>query len=683
MSAAPGTAVSADVGGTFTDIVCVDERDGTVVVGKSATVVDDPVGGIIAALAGTGTQIADVPRFLHGTTIGINSLLERTGAPVGLLTTDGFRDVLGIGTGTWPPYRMSWTPPEPLVRRRRCREVRESVRGDGTVERAVDPDEVLARTEELLALGAEAIAVCFINAFADPSNERLAGRAIRERHPDLAVVLSTELTRQFREVERAATAVAEAYLRPRMRRYFDRLADGLAAADFSGRLFITSSDGGVMGVRQARDRALRTLVSGCASGVSGGAFIADARGWQNVLAIDMGGTSFDAAVIQDGRPGVVATAAVGGLRFLVPMIDLATIGAGGGSIASVDAAGGLSVGPQSAGAVPGPACYDRGGERPTVTDAALVSGLLPERLLDGAMRIRPDLARRAVEDHVARPLGLSLEQAAAGIMTVIEARMAQTLEELTIGRGLDPREFTVLAYGGGGPLVAARLAIELGAYRVVVPRHPGVFSALGMQTLDVVHDFNRTLVGRLADTPSEALDAVFDELAGEAAGVLESEDIAADRIQLLREVEMRYEGQEHTLAVPVGAAGPEPEALRAAFDARHRVTFGFAVDDEVEIVGYHVRAVGLLAKARITAGADAGPDASAARTGVRTVHDRASGTGEWAVYRRDLLGPGNRFDGPAIVEELTATTVVPPGFHVEVDPDGHLVMTRTGEAAGG
>jgi N-methylhydantoinase A len=679
-------SVSTDIGGTFTDVVTVDERDGQVVVGKSATVAEDPIGGIAAGLEGTGVGLSEASRFLHGTTIGINALLERKGAAVGFLTTAGFRDVLTIGTGSWPPYRMTWNRPEPLVPRSRCREVKERVRADGTIEQPLDPQDVLDSVEVLLGAGAESIAVCLYNSYAQPAHERIAGEVIREHYPDLVVVLSHELSRRYREVERGSTTVAEAYLRPKMRNYFDRLNIGLDAASFEGQLLITSSDGGAMGVNQARDRALRTLVSGCASGVSGAASIASSNGWPDVLTIDMGGTSFDAAVIRAGTPNVIQSAELAGLRFLIPMIDLATIGAGGGSIASVDSAGGLNVGPGSAGAVPGPACYARGGELPTFTDAALVSGLLPEELLSGGMDLRKDLAEQAISRHVSDPLGLSLTDAAAGITAVVEARMAQTLEELTVGQGLDPRDFTVMAYGGGGPLVATRLAAEIGATRAVIPVHPGVFSALGMQTLDVVHDFSRTWISGLSETDPATIAGFFDQLCAEAQAVLEAESVDRELIQLHRSVELRYEGQEHALLIPSlevqgGDLGVSvTKRLAKALDRAHQATFGFTIEGDAEIVGFQVRAIGQLPKASFASRTSAGADASAAMTGSREVHDRSSGTAAWPVYRRDLLEPGNRLKGPAVVEELTATTVVSPGFDLEVHHEGHLVLTSDGSA---
>ena len=677
----PRISVSADVGGTFTDVVTVDERDGTVVVGKSETVAEDPAAGVIEGLEGIGMHLADGTRFLHGTTIGINALLERKGATVGFITTEGFRDIQIIGTGSWPTYRMAWDQPKPLVPRRRCSEVRERIRADGSIEHPLNTAEVLQRVDELLGHGVEALAVCLFNAYANPVHERMAGTAIREHHPDLPVVLSHELTRRYREVDRALTTCAEAYLRPRMRRYYDRLLGGLDGAGFRGQLFITSSDGGVMGADQARNRALRTLVSGCASGVSGAAFTAERSGWSDVLAIDMGGTSFDAAVIRGVTPAVVQSAEVAGLRFQLPMIDLATIGAGGGSIASVDVAGGLRVGPESAAAVPGPACYARGGVAPTFTDAALITGLLPERLLSGGMQLHADLAHAAIERRVATPLGLSVEETAAGIISVIETRMAQTLEELTIGRGLDPRSFTIMAYGGGGPVVAAQLASKLGVGRVVVPTHPGVFSALGMQTLDIVHEFSLTRLSSLGQTDAEMIASAFQELCDEATAVLRAEGVEDQLIQLLRSLEMRYDGQEHTIPVPLGRVVElaDPADIRQTFDDLHEATFGFTIDGEVEIVGYVVRAIGMLPKPYIGADAPGGEDPSSALTRSRAVRQRETGTSEWPVYRRDLLKPGNSIPGPAIIEELTATTVVTGGFGATVDGYGDLVL-ETSEA---
>jgi N-methylhydantoinase A len=666
-------SISTDIGGTFTDVIVVD-GDGAVLVAKSPTVPDDPIQGVIAALDGAGISVTDADRFFHGTTIGINALLERKGAKVGFITTSGFRDLLEIGDASWPPYRLTWSKPPRLVAPRLIREVDERILSDGSIEQPLDPVEVLAAAGELRDLGAEVIAVCLYNAYVDPIHERRADEVIATAMPELSVVLSHELSRRYRETERATTTVAEAYLRPRMRRYFDDLAEGLERAGFDGRLLITTSDGGVMGRGLAARRALRTLVSGCAGGVSGAAVIGAENGWRNLLTIDVGGTSFDAAVIRDAEPALLQTAELAGLRFLVPMIDLATIGAGGGSIAGVDSAGGLSVGPRSAGAVPGPACYGRGGELPTFTDAALLTGRLPTELLGGGMQIGTTLAEAALRREVAEPLGMSVGDAAAGVIAVIEARMAHTLEELTIGRGLDPRDFTMLAYGGGGPLVATGLAAELGISRVVVPRHPGAFSALGMQMLDIVHDFAQTRLHSLADVDEAEIGASFDELCAEAVEVLRDERVPDADVVVLRSLEMRYGGQEHTLVVAVPS---DLSRLAEAFGEQHHAAFGFTLDVDVEIVGYRVRAIGRLARPALGELSRGDGDPRAALIGHRIVLDRAlPDAGPWPVYDRLLLKAGDRIPSPAIVQETTATTVVSHGFNVVVTPQGHLELTQ-------
>ena len=459
---------------------------------------------------------------------------------------------------------------------------------------ALDDGDVVEKTRSLVEAGAEAIAVCLVNSYAEPAHEARVGKLIAQEFPDVLVVLSSQLTRRYRELPRTVTAVGEAYLRPRMQRYFDELRSGLRSRDFHGQVFVTSSDGGVMGLDLARDRALRTLVSGCASGIAGAASVATMSGWDDIIALDMGGTSFDAAIIRNGHPAMLPTAELAGFEFLMPMLDLATIGAGGGSIATVDSVGSLSVGPRSAGSMPGPVCYGRGGTEPTVTDAAVVAGLLPTELLGGRMALLADDARSAVEKHVAEPLGLSVPEAAAGILAVVEGKMAQLLEEMTIGEGLDPRTFTLFAYGGGGPLVAARLAEQLGSRRVVVPRYPGVFSAWGMQTLDAVQEFSRTYILNPRGLPAEDLAVPFDEMVEQARAALASEGFSSEQISILRLVEMRYESQEHTLLIPFDDAGAD--ALRAAFDTAHHEAFGFTVPGEAEIVTYRLRAIGALPK---------------------------------------------------------------------------------------
>ncbi|MFD1715011.1 hydantoinase/oxoprolinase family protein [Amnibacterium flavum] len=666
-------AASVDVGGTFTDVVTLDLADGTIVVGKQPTVAEAPAEGIVAALESADAAPEQIERFTHGTTIGINTLLQRRGAKVGFLATRGFRDMLVLRTSSWPAFRLTWDAPSPIVPRSLSAEVDGRVRADGTVETDLDLEQVVARTRELIGRGAESIAVCFINSYAYPEHERRAGEAIREAFPGLEVVLSHELTRRYREFQRASTAVGEAYLRPTMARYFDRLEEGMVARGFDGRLLITSSDGGVMGVELARERALRTLVSGCAAGVAGAAVVARAGGWSDIIAIDMGGTSFDAALVRGGLPTMTPSAEIAGEHYLMPMLDLATIGAGGGSLASVDDVGALEVGPRSAGSTPGPVSYGRGGTEPTFTDAAVVTGLLPTTLIDGGMTLDAAAARTAIADRIAGPLGIDVDAAAAGILRVVEAKMARLLEEMTVGQGVDPRSFAIFAYGGGGPLVAARLAEELGIGTVVIPPHPGVFSAWGMQTLDVVQERSRTLIRNPEDFAPEDLVAPFGELVDEAVATLRAEGVDESHSTLLRFVEMRYEGQEHTILIPFDDGGST--ALRAAFDAAHQSAFGFTVDGGTEILTYLVRAIGELPKPPFTAAQHA-TGTGRARTS-REVRDRSAGTrSTWPVWSRIDILEGIRVEGPAIVEEPTTTTVLPPGWTAVIDDKGNLVMSR-------
>lgn len=668
----PLASASADVGGTFTDVVVVDRTTGVVHVAKAPTVADDPARGIIDAIAKTQVPPSAMDRFVHGTTIGINTLLQRHGAKVGFLTTRGFKDLLLIGRGNWPSFRLTWDRPTPLVPGRLAVEVNERVKADGTVIDALDEAEVIAKARELVESGAEAIAVCFINAYAMPQHERRAGEIIREHFPDIVVCLSHDLSRRYREYDRAVTATGEAYLRPRMRTYFDKLSNGMAEGGFAGRLFITASDGGVMSVEQARDRALRTLVSGCASGVAGAAVVASASGWNDVLAIDMGGTSFDAAIIQHGHPSISPTAVVAGFEFQVPIISLSTIGAGGGSIAYLDSAGGLHVGPESAGARPGPACYGHGGTRPTFTDAALVAGLIPEQILEGEMTLDREKAIEVISREIAEPLGLSVSEAASGIIGIVEARMAMLLEEMTVGNGLDPRDFTLFAYGGGGPLVAARLAEELGIRRIVIPQHPGVFSAWGMQTLDVVQEASVTKLIVPSTASGAELSAPFEELIAETSAQLRREGFGPDDITMLRFVEMRYESQEHTLLIPYDDRGAD--AMHTAFDTAHAARFGFTVPGGVEIVTYRVRAIGKLEKPAFADAPAAEPFDGPARS--RQVDHRAVGAARpWNVLDRRHISTETPVQGPALVEEPTATTVVPEGWNARID-EGKLVLER-------
>jgi N-methylhydantoinase A len=671
---------AVDVGGTFTDLVVLDEQTGEVSYAKAPTTPQQPARGVLDAIRKSVLELPEATTFFHGTTLGINTMLERKGARTGLITTRGFRDVLEIGRMLWPMYQLHWDQPAPLVPRYLRKEVTERVRADGSVLTPLAEAEVRPVVEALLAEGVESIAVCFLHSYAHPEHELRVAEIIEAEFPGVAVTVSHKVTQEYREFERTATTVGDAAIHPRMARYIDDLDLSLRDGGFGGSFLLTRCDGGVMSALEARERPIRTLISGPASGVMG--TVAASRWLEigNVIGIDMGGTSFDAALVIDHEPQVASLTKIEGLPLLVPVIELATIGAGGGSIAWIDAGGALNVGPQSAGADPGPISYGKGGTEPTFTDAALVSGLLDaDGFLGGEMKLDVAAAREGIERAIARPLGLSVEDAAAGIVALTEANMAATLEELTIGKGLDPRDFSLFAYGGGGPLVAGALARRLSIPTVIVPPSPATFSAWGMLTLDVVHDFSRTSLAELDRIDGATVRGRFLELAEQAKAVLEREGIPADRQRLLLTVEMRYEGQEHTLAIPADSAleaDVDLGRLRSSFNAQHELVYGYSMQNPVEVTTYRIRAVGTLEKPR-RPGSERG-DESPGQALVgrrRALHRESGGEFEWTVYDRSKLRAGNRLAGPAIVVEVANTTLVAPGQELAVDELGNLVIS--------
>lgn len=677
--------IAVDVGGTFTDVLVLDRGTGELWSDKAPTMPDTPTQGVLNAVNGVGIILEEPDAFFHGTTLGLNTLLERKGSKTGLITTRGFRDELEIGRLSWPMYRLHWDRPPALVPRYLRREVRERILADGTIEEPLDEDELRHAIDRLRGEGVESIAVCFLHSYAYPFHELRAGEILAAEYPDLDYTLSHLVTREYREYERSATTVVDAMIRPQMVRYIDDLASSISTAQLTNRrldskLFITRCDGGVMSADEVKTASVRTLISGPASGVMGAVALGRHLDIDNIIAIDMGGTSFDASIIIDGAPRINSLTRVGGVPLLMPVIELATIGAGGGSIARIDAGGALEVGPESAGAVPGPACYGRGGTQPTFTDAAVVSRLIdPKKFLSGKMELDVSAAEKALHQYVGDPLGLSVEEAASGVVTLTEANMAATLEEITVGKGHDPREFVLLAYGGGGPLVASALAARLEIPHVIIPVSPATFSAWGMLTLDIVHDFSKTIVGALAGMSVSDILETYQALEREASATLDREGVPEERRATLRSLDMRYENQEHTLSIPIsgGSLGDLIiEELRNTFDKHHERAYGYSIGDPVEAVTYRVRAVGFLDKPKPSKTPSGGVRADSAVTGSRSAVHRESGAGlSWSVIDRVLLRAGNRVDGPAIVEEASSTTLVGPADFVEVDEFGNLVLS--------
>lgn len=675
--------VGVDTGGTFTDICLFEEETGRVAVWKLSSTPADPSSaiaeGVAQGMARLGADPAAIAYFGHGTTVATNALIQHRGVRTGLITTQGFRDLLEIGRQKRPDlYDLQVDKPPTLVPRDLRLEVPERVRHTGAVETPLDEDALRAAARRLREAEVTAVAVCFLYSFLRPEHERIARRILEEEIPGAFLTMSHESAPEFREFERLSTAVVNCYLGPVLQGYVRRLAERLRDLGVPVPPQLTQSNGGVIGVEAAARLPVRLVLSGPASGVVGAREIGRAAGIPDLLTFDMGGTSTDVALLQGGEARMAPEATVHGYPIKAPMLDIHTVGAGGGSIAFVDAGGLLKVGPRSAGADPGPVCYDRGNAEPTVTDANVVLGFLPpDALLGGRMPIRRDLALAAIERLGAR-LGMDAMATAEGILAIVTANMAKALRVISVQRGHDPRDHALMAFGGAGPLHAARLAQEMEMRRVLVPPAPGILCAMGLLLTDLRADFAATRLMRLDDpaTP-EALAEAFQGLEARAAQWFAEEAIAPAARRLRRTADMRYAGQnyEFGIAVPEGLSGPALlAALMEGFAAEHQRLYGFLAEEEpVQIVTARLEATGAVRKAEFRAEPEAGRDATAAVAGAR----RAWLGGAWRevpLYARDRLRPGNRLAGPAIVEQMDSTTVVPPGWTARVDALGNLVL---------
>jgi N-methylhydantoinase A len=678
--------LAADVGGTFTDIAAFDEATGALSLGKTLTTPARLADGIDAGVVKAGTGVAACRLFLHGTTVAINTILERTGARCGLLTTAGFRDIYEIGRVNRPEsYNLFFRKHVPLIERALRREIRERVDADGRVLLPLDDNEVRAAAAALVADGVEAIAILCLHSYRNPDHERRARDIVAAAHPHLFVTASHELSQEYREFERSSTTAANAYIGPRVRRYLAEMEDHLEAARFAGKLLIVQSTGGLFDVEEAQRACIRMLESGPAAGVVGTSALCGAMGLRNAIAFDMGGTTAKAGVIHGGAVlmtgGTLLGGYASGLPVQMPMIDIQEVGTGGGSIAEVELGGGLRVGPHSAGAAPGPVCYGLGGSEPTVTDANLLLGRLgADRFLGGEMRLDRDAAARAIDDKVARPLGLSPVAAADGILRIATTKMAHVVRWVTTERGLDAADFALVAYGGAGPLHAVAVARELGISRVVIPLAPGHFSALGMLASDLRRDFVATWFTPLAAASFAEMEEIFAAMEREGRDGVARSGVAPAEVTAARAADMRYVGQEHavTVAVPTELFAAEDRAgIKRAFDAVHEIRYGFSSPAEpAEIVSLRSAVTGVLQKPRplpIAAGGTEPP--TAAITGRRPVFfAEADGYIDTPVIDRAALRAGNRIAGPAVVEEYASTTVLYPGDGLTVDDYGNLVI---------
>lgn len=676
--------VGVDSGGTFTDVCLFDETSGRVAVWKVASTPDDPSRGIATGVAEgaeqVGIAVREIGYFGHGTTVGTNALIQHRGVRTGLITTDGFRDLLEIGRQRRPElYDLQADKPPVLVARNLRFEVPERVHHDGQVETELDETALREAVRALRDADVEAVAVCFLYSFVHPEHEQAARLIIAQEFPEAFACLSHDVAPEFREYERMSTAVVNAYLGPVMQRYIDRLAERLVQLGLTAAPHLTQSNGGVISFGQAAKLPVRTVLSGPSTGVVGAQAIGQLTGIDKLITFDMGGTSTDVALLQDGVCRLANEAEVHGYPIKAPMLDIHTVGAGGGSIAYVDSGGLLKVGPRSAGAFPGPVCYDKGNIEPTVTDAnVLLQTLNPRCLLGGRMPVRQELARRAIQ-NLADQLGLDLMSTAQGIIAVVTANMARAIRVISVQRGHDPRDYTLVAFGGAGPLHAARLARELEIRRILVPRNPGILCAMGLLLTDLRANFATTRLQPLTPAALPVLEHAFADLRDQADTWFADEEIVPAARELSRSVDMRYAGQNYELpiAVPEGPlTGATLDVLAERFVAAHRQRYGFIADGEpVQLVTFRIEAVGLVRKAAFQPHEDSGPDASAAIIDKRDMWlAEAGGFVSCPVYDRDRLDAGNRISGPAIIEQMDATTIVPPGMTARVEPYLNLIL---------
>ena len=679
--------VTVDTGGTFSDFVYLNEDTGEVSIAKLPSTPDDPSRAIlqgIEALIKTGVRPDDISYFCHGTTVGTNALLEGKGVKTGLLVTEGFRGIYPVGEQARPYgaalFDVMFDKPAALVPQSRTGEVRERVDFRGNVLRPLDEDAVRETVRALKAQKIESLAVCLLFSFLQPAHEARLREIVREEMPDVSVSLSSDVVPQIREYYRLSTTVINAYLQPILARYIAQLDRRLEAAGVTTRQkYIMQSNGGMATFAAAARRAVTTVLSGPAGGVTAGAYACRMTGFKNIITFDMGGTSCDVALIKDGEPFVASRGKIEGRDLAVPMMDINTVSAGGGTIARVDRFGVLQVGPDSAGAVPGPACYGRGGEMPTITDCNLVMGHLSARnFLGGRMPLDAEKARQAVESEVARPLGMGVEEAAEGIVRIIDVKMEEAIKAVSTMRGHDLRDFMLLAFGGAGPVHATRMARDLGMAGVIVPLYPGVYSAIGLIMSDVKHDYIQSKMVPIAALKPEDVNAMFARLEALASAELHDDGFAPEAVEIQRALDIRYAGQGYEITMPCGDVLQDGglAALRQEFDKQHKTMFGHSAPEEpVEIVSYRVRGVGRVPPVEMPRFERTG--ATLADALWETRRARFDGQAiDCPVYQRERLDAGLSVVGPAILDQFDCTTVIYPGQTARVDEWKNLIVTQ-------
>ena len=680
------TVVGVDVGGTFTDVFFLNETDGSCNVAKVPSTRRDQSVGIRDGIAQRFDNLSEVSLIIHGTTVGTNALLERKGAKTGIITTSGFRDVIEMRRRDRPETWGLWGMFEPVVSRDLRLEVNERVLADGTIHTVVDETEVVDAATTLMKNGAESVCVFFVNSYANGANERAAIDAISEIWPNQHITASSEILPEIREFERSSTATLNAYLQPPIGDYLERLEAGLRQGGFGGEILILQSNGGVMSVDIARSFPIRTALTGPAAGVIAGAHIGVSAGFPNLITCDMGGTSFDVSLVADGESALAAQTSVDfGMVIRTPMIEITTIGAGGGSIAWVDRGGMLQIGPESAGSDPGPVCYSLGNDRPTVTDANVVLGRInADKPIGGKIGgLDVDAAKTAISEHIAQPLDIEIMAAAEAIIQVTNARMAGAIRLVSVERGHDPEKFIAMPFGGGGALHAGALIKEVGLSKALVPRFPGVTSALGCVIADMRFDRVHTLNNSLEDLDLDKLTSEMLETAGDGDNRLKEAKVSFESIEHYFELDMLYVGQTHTVPVrlPIDLDGVRKgfgrDIIQTAFEDSYQRSFGSLLDDiSVRVLNLRVTVIGRRPKFNLSI---LGPSSSGSLEDAKSETRQVWINGEWwdaDVYRRLDVPESATVPGPALLEQPDATIFIEPDLEALVDNFGNLVISR-------
>ncbi|MDO4541103.1 MAG: hydantoinase/oxoprolinase family protein [Syntrophomonadaceae bacterium] len=676
--------IGIDVGGTFTDVTLLDSQSGKYYTYKLSSTLNDQSEAIANGTRETlelyGVPVEHIEYFGHGTTVATNMIIERKGAKTALITTKGFRDLLEIGRQVRPSlYNIMEDKPEMLVRRSLRKEIDERIVADGSVLRGVNKEEVRALIKRLKAEGVESLAVCFLFSFLNPANEKEVEECIRQEWPEVYCSVSSTILPEFREFERLSTTVINSYLGPRMKMYISNLQNRIREIGVQVEPYITQSNGGVMSIGSTVQTPVQTALSGPSAGVMGAIYVASAAGFPDIITYDMGGTSTDVSMVRGGIAEYTTKRKVCGLPSGVPMIDVHAVGAGGGSIAYIDNAGALKVGPESAGANPGPAAYGLGNVQPVVTDANLVLGRINQHyVLGGRLKIDASLSRRAVEKQIGGPMGLGAEQAAQGIISVVNSNMARAIRVITVEKGYNPSDFTLVAYGGAGPLHAVHLAQEMGIRTVLIPPAPGALCALGLLTADVKKGYVRTALTAFEDASPQLLDSYLAPLMEQGNQWLASENVSCENRSFHNIAEMRYVGQNYELQVEIPSrqlTQEDVEKMRQDFFHAHEMNYGYYNPDApVQFVNLRVEAIGRVVKPNLAELENVMTNPAQALIDTRSVYFEETGSIACPIYDRAKFGRCERVDGPCIVEQMDSTTVIPPNTWFKVDIHGNLIV---------